>query len=446
MSRSTALLVLALLPCKSAVCSPEFDDRYDTWIRMTPSLGQSPQCCQLLLDNDGNPIICYDPTSTTGTDGLYYAWFDGENWAEVLLDPFQYSATGCRMVLSPEGLPSILYGYGTQGTLKYAWFDGSDWHTETVWNQKTGRKDLAMDADGTPHICFVDYNSNDVYYGVRDSDGWAFQYVGHQVTWPVSITIDPQERPHVVYDGGVNLVHAWLDVDGWHTENFGSSVYAYDLSIECDEGGVLHLAVQDDLDLLYFWSEGSGWTRETVDVMSGIRCSIAAGSDGTIHIAYDEEVNGDLRYACRTEGDWFTQVISWEGYNGGYPSICLDALNRPHMLQSRLSNPAELIWWGEYVSAQDEAFSPVVSGAALAVSPNPSRSDPVVFVNTAREGEYSLAVFDLSGRAVASIFSGVLSPGEHTFFPNLSGLPDGAYHLVFTGENIGMTESMVLLH
>lgn len=49
------------------------------------------------------------------------------------------------------------------------------------------------------------------------------------------------------------------------------------------------------------------------------------------HISYNDESNGDLRYATNKSGQWVTAAVESNGNVGWYTSLALDASDKAHI-------------------------------------------------------------------------------------------------------------------
>lgn len=75
------------------------------------------------------------------------------------------------------------------------------------------------------------------------------------------------------------------------------------------------------------------------------------------------------------------------------------------------------------------------AGANISINsvvPNPARDVSTVQYQLPRSGNAELAVYDLNGRLVSTLASGVLDKGEHTAVIDLEGLSSGRYYLRLT--------------
>jgi hypothetical protein len=78
------------------------------------------------------------------------------------------------------------------------------------------------------------------------------------------------------------------------------------------------------------------------------------------------------------------------------------------------------------------------------VYPNPSSSISSIQVNLPRATRVDLGVFDAYGRKVASLASGSLDEGKHTFTFDGSRWGKGIYHYVLTAEGTVMTKQVIV--
>jgi len=108
-------------------------------------------------------------------------------------------------------------------------------------------------------------------------------------------------------------------------------------SLEAGPGGTLHLAFLDyaDGDLRYaVRSAGGAWTFETVDTEgdTGWFASLELDQAGVPHIAYCEFYDYKLKYAVRRgPNDWAIEVVDSADGRGWYSSLALDSEDNPHI-------------------------------------------------------------------------------------------------------------------
>jgi hypothetical protein len=74
-------------------------------------------------------------------------------------------------------------------------------------------------------------------------------------------------------------------------------------------------------------------------------------------------------------------------------------------------------------------FNPDGQVAIVSVSPNPASGSIQVEIRTIEAGRTQLAVMDVLGRAVATLYDGEIGSGLHTLDLNISGVAAGSYYL-----------------
>jgi hypothetical protein len=86
-------------------------------------------------------------------------------------------------------------------------------------------------------------------------------------------------------------------------------------------------------DLKYASWDGSAWNIETVDSTGyvGVFTSLALDGSGYPHISYWDGTNGDLKYASWDGSAWNIETVDSAGSVGYYSSIALDGSGYPHI-------------------------------------------------------------------------------------------------------------------
>jgi hypothetical protein len=144
---------------------------------------------------------------------------------------------------------------------------------------------IALDDSDVPHVTHWNKSGNTLRYATRSGDGWAAEDVENGVGEFATIAIDDDGAPIIAY---------------------------YNRS-----GGDLRIAVRN----------GSGWDNEVVDAGDGDDADVGRYPDilveasGTIHIAYLDVGNGDLRVASGGPGNWSIETWASEGDVGAWPTL-----------------------------------------------------------------------------------------------------------------------------
>jgi hypothetical protein len=274
------------------------DLKYAGWNGLTWSiqtLGGFTSFTSLALDSTGNPHISYCAYPSS----LNYAKWTSEGWIIETVDSGGTAGLYSSLALDSGDTPHVSYYNRTDQSIRYATRPGSTWNIQTVVSAKDGGDNffsLALDSNDNPHISFYDKLNGDLKYASWTGKTWSIITVDSQ--WTVgafpSLAIDSQNNAHISY---------------FEFVNYG---------------------------LKYAVSSGSNWTIETVDVQpgssgsAGTYCSLALDSKGNPHISYYESLNGDLRYAIRSDSGWSIRVIDSVGDVGAYSSMALDSHDIAH--------------------------------------------------------------------------------------------------------------------
>ena len=116
-------------------------------------------------------------------------------------------------------------------------------------------------------------------------------------------------------------------------------------SLAVDGSGRVHVSYEDDTngDLKYATCAAScttaaSWHTVTVDQVGSVgqEGSLAVDGDGRVHVSYFDLTNADLKYAtcaasCTTATSWQTAAVDQAGDVGDYSSLAVDGDGRVHV-------------------------------------------------------------------------------------------------------------------
>jgi hypothetical protein len=162
----------------------------------------------LVLDPSGNPHISYD------NDGLKYASWTNSKWTIQAIDTNAYSSGS--LALDFQGKPHICYvDYFSNGSdsyivaLKYASWTGTKWNTQTIYsadNMDIRGSSLVLDAKNNPHITYCigaphhtgQTQSSSLKYTYWNSESWETQTIDHSGGGSI-LALDSMGKPPVCY-------------------------------------------------------------------------------------------------------------------------------------------------------------------------------------------------------------------------------------------------------
>jgi hypothetical protein len=197
-------------------------------IETVASAGWGGEYTSLALDANDHPHISYlDRTN----QALRYAHFDGSSWISETVDSSMDAGYYTSLALDTSSQPHISYFDWWNQALKYARLEGTTWISETVDPGVPGvigagrYTSLALDATSRPHIsyCLCDILSrqcDDLKYAYFDGTSWLSETVdagdppgAGWVGSHTSLALDANGHPHISYMDGTNhdLKYAWRE-------------------------------------------------------------------------------------------------------------------------------------------------------------------------------------------------------------------------------------------
>jgi hypothetical protein len=319
-----------------------------TWaVETVDDLGNVGQFTSLALDSAGRPHISYQDMSNLD---LKYAYYDGSAWTSSTVDSDDMVGWFTSLALDSSGWPHISYLDVSNYDLKYAYYVGATvgncgpaktWQCDTVDSVGAvgGFTSLGIDASSHVHISYYDYNNGDLKYASQFGPGGN---CGPGGTWKC-VTVDS-------------------------SGNVGQCT-----SLKLDAAGRPHISYYDagNGHLKYAYFDGAVWYTETVDDSAldvGQYASLALDSAGLPHISYLDASHGKIRYAryvggggqgCGTSQTWQCDELDDVQSDGGYTSLALDRLDRPHV--SYYYFPDSNLQYAYYVGAGGGNCGPAAS-------------------------------------------------------------------------------------
>jgi len=311
---------------------------------------------------------------------------------------------GTSLALDSSDRPHISYYYGWIGPdsiLKYARWDGDAWQIETV--DLTGTRDgqiacssLALDDSDYPHIAYYDVNNTDLKYARWGGDTWQIETVDSvgDVGGYASLELDSSGDPHISYYDGSNgdLKYAY-----WEG---GPGVEGAELSVGVGDGGVL-----------------VGWTI-TGDIPASFSVLRSVGDNDSEAVSgalpgeatrwLDDDVGAGVAYR------YWLEVTEDDGTVSRF-------------------GPSEAV-----------AYRGSARQIVLDVYPSPASASLSVEFTLLEAGRVTVALYDLSGRRVTTVYDGETTAGRHDTSYDASLLPPGVYLARLTTDSGSLTRRVVV--
>jgi len=256
-------------------------------------------------------------------------------------------------------------------------------------------------------------------------------------------------------------------------------------SLVVDPSDNTHIAYYDKTNgaLKYAHWNGSSWQTRTIDSAGdvGQYTSLVLDSSGNPHISYYDEGNTSLKYAyweggSGVEGAELTANVNDDGVLVGWtvtgdapvslsilrsvgedePVAVSGALPGEAMrwLDTKVETGDVYRYWLETIDTDGTVsrFGPTEAvtfpGAArelsLSVYPSPASGSFTVDYTLPQDGSVTIALYDLSGRRVATVFDGETTAGRHELACDASMLPPGVYLVHFDTHAGSLTRRVVI--
>ncbi len=314
--------------------------------------------------------------STSGSESLKYAHYNGKSWHTYTIDSTQYAGYYTSMALDSSGFPHISYWEGGSTHLKYAYYNGSSWVREVVdssgnvgqyssidmdkddnvyisyydttnkdlkcaiesggsWNITTvdstgdvGKySSIAVGFDGVVHISYYDATNKGLKYAWRDtSQTWHNQTVesatgSDDIGEYTSIALDPSNNPHISYyaltGGSGYLSYASYDGSSWQISRLACSGTYTSLAI--DLHGTTYLSsINSGLQFLEH-EKNDGWPCTNIDSSASDETSVALNWKDDPRMSYYS--GGELKFAYYDGNAWNTEAVDSAGSVGRYSSL-----------------------------------------------------------------------------------------------------------------------------
>jgi hypothetical protein len=251
--------------------------------------------------------------------------------------------------------------------------NAAGWQIQTIATRgNTGRyTDLALDANGYPHVTFVEYvkRTNGLHerlmYAYWDGVSWhtdvvdaAAAIAGSQAT--VSLVLDSNDVPHIAYLASApssfpDLRYAYWNGDDeeWEIQTLDSENVKQHVSLALDSGDQPHISyargVAISSSLIYTFWDGVAWQVEMVDggefAQVGKFNSLALDASDHRHISYTDEANDTLKYAYHDGASWSIQTVENASFTYLSTSLAVTAAGVPHISYSTFWGDLKYAHW-----------------------------------------------------------------------------------------------------
>jgi hypothetical protein len=187
-------------------------------------------------------------------------------------------------------------------------------------------------------------------YATNKSGSWVRRRLTSAKDQPYAIAVDAAQKAYIVFRREANdTVHFRL-----LTNRSGSWVstrlpiihsHAYDVHVVVDPNRKLHIAWNTDEHSWYATNAGGSWVRRRLDNALGNDAQVAVGSDGSVHLLFQQCLNdgsgtcdgAGIYHQTNASGVWTTEHISTDPEDHAQ-DLLVDPDGSVHLVFSREDN------------------------------------------------------------------------------------------------------------
>jgi hypothetical protein len=161
-----------------------------------------------------------------------------------------------------------------------------------------------------------------------------------------SLAVDKDRNVHVAYagEGGSVLKYAFRSAESgkWFTMELDKQLQDFATNLALGPRGNPRICYTPR-ELRYAEWTGEKWNIQTVAPGSGsveYNCTVTIGSDGVPHLTWYHTRSADganflhIKYAILQDGAWMARTVDFEGEDGKWNSMVIDAHGSPQLLYS----------------------------------------------------------------------------------------------------------------
>ena len=229
------------------------------------SFGTFGERVSIAVDSNDNPYVVYIKDSEPTV-----ARFINDAWVIEALSPVYGATNYIDIAIDEDDAPHIAYYSSTIGGLIYVTLSENAWEAEIVDND--GNVGLYCSIAVMPvlkwvSISYYDSTNRNVKFARKEMGSWVLSVIDNNgdVGRNGNLALDPSGAPYICYQvqsepAEMGLRIAWLIPDGWEVIDLSANnISGYDISMEIDDFGIIHVSYRDYDSLRYAWYNGVTW-------------------------------------------------------------------------------------------------------------------------------------------------------------------------------------------
>ncbi len=283
------------------------------WVLLPGGNGFWPS---LVIDSQGTLHVCFYAAGSVNYSGLVYGTHDDAGWHFTPVDGgLGDTGQSCSLALDAEGRPHISYLDGPyfngSFAVRHAYFNGSAWVLQTVAYGLYTPTAIALNpVTDLPMIAYSNSPSIGLLLATTDGTRWSSQLVNASFSQGYfSLAVNASGYPRIAYATWPSgpLVYAQWTGSTWVLSTVDAS--AFTLSLRLNASGLPRIVYAAPSGLKYARNDGTSWANQTVDVHGSSVGGLILDAQGRPHIVYGAASGSQVRYAV-LNGTWAVQVVS----------------------------------------------------------------------------------------------------------------------------------------
>jgi hypothetical protein len=446
--------------------------------------GNIGQGVSMALDSKDHPYIVY----YSEYEGiLRYAYFDGQNWIKGIVDPTHLSGIDCSIAIDSYDLPHVSYGSFSGFQIKYAHYDGKNWNIEIIYKKEAAETSIALDSNDRPYIVYTSiegllcshFNGNNWITEVVDKSGGG---LGSDR----AIAFDSLYHLSIVYMYGKSLKYAHFDGNEWNIDVVDSGFDVTFPSICIDSNDVTHVSYHNynntslkyarnfsypGIDLTSFTAKPNNnaitlnWSVTTDEEISGFNLYRRFVPSGVIHelpiqyppvgavhelpttvgedLSQRDPVLGDDNPCPNADTQWTkvnTSLITGTNPYSYTDRDIMPETTYEYKLEAVTNDKSETLGTTQVTSGEGTPSSFDIAR----IYPTPASSQINIDVTIPLQSDIDISIYDITGRRVSTVASGLYNSGEYTLTSDISGLINGVYIVRMTADGFSVSKNFVI--
>jgi hypothetical protein len=270
--------------------------------------GNSHMPTRIALDPTGNPHVCFTPGV------LKYASFDGKRWAVQQIDPGSgLISFTCSIAIAQDGTQHVVwYQYGVPSGgyflhLKHAVLQNGVWMARTIdFEGQTGKwNSISVDVQGMVHATYDSFLKGELKYAFWNGKEWHVSVVDSSGAGGMgnSIVLNREGKAQISYEQDDKLLYAWQTSTSWKIETINQistngGWLGFRSRQALDPQGNPHIVYEDGGAVEHAFWDGSRWQIQRVSppgTEPNRFNDIAIDHDGNIYIGFRDGIDGSVK-------------------------------------------------------------------------------------------------------------------------------------------------------